>query len=280
MIINLVPDSSVASAPAGFAQAIQQAANILDSLITNNIAINIAYGWGTYDNQTLSELNGADEAVGGYLNGNFESYATAKSWLTAGATSALDLAAIAALPANDSVFPNANNFFIVSSAEEKALGHYSGDPNALDGAIGFGTGTDASFWLAAALHEITHAMGRIAGYGTSTYSDLLDMFRFSAPGTYQWTGGQPAYFSIDGGVTDIANFSPVSVYGDRANDSLTPTDPFDAFVADRSTPAADWGEVHSNTRSTRRRQPPACRPIAIFAAICCPSHAPLSAHAL
>ena len=44
MIINLVPDSSVASAPTGFVAAIKQAASILDSLITNNITINSAYG--------------------------------------------------------------------------------------------------------------------------------------------------------------------------------------------------------------------------------------------
>jgi len=239
MIINLVPDSSVASAPTGFVAAIEQAASILESLITNNITINIAYGWGTYNNQTLPELTGADDAVGGYLNGIFEDYSTVKSWLSASASSALDLTAVASLPANDSVFPNPNNQFIVASAEEKALGHISGDPNALDGAIGFGTATDSSFWLGAALHEITHAMGRISGYATATYSDLLDIFRFSGTGTYQWTGGQPAYFSIDGGVTDIANFSTVSDFGDYANDSLTPSDSFDAFVTGSALTQAD-----------------------------------------
>jgi autotransporter passenger strand-loop-strand repeat protein len=239
MIINLIADSSVASAPRGFSQAVQAAANILDSLVTNNITLNITYGWGTYDNQTLSELQGGDLAVGGYLNGNYEYYSTVKSWLDASATSALDLTALASLPADGSAFPNGSDIFAVSSAEEKALGQYSGSPNAIDGGIGFGTATNSSFWLGAALHEITHAMGRISGYSTSTYADLMDLYRYSGAGTYQWTGGQPAYFSVNGGVTDLANFSTVSDYGDFANDSLTPSDPFDAYLTGSSLTPVD-----------------------------------------
>jgi autotransporter passenger strand-loop-strand repeat protein len=239
MIINLIADSSVASAPTGFTQAVQAAANILDSLVTNNITLNITYGWGTYDNQTLSELQGGNLAVGGYLNGNYEYYSTAKSWLDASATSALDLTALASLPTDSSAFPNDTNIFVVSSAEEKALGHYAGNPNAVDGGIGFGTATNSSFWLGAALHEITHAMGRISGYSSSVYTDLMDMFRYSGAGTYQWTGGQPAYFSVNGGVTDLANFSTVSDYGDFANDSLTPSDPFDAYLTGSSLTQVD-----------------------------------------
>jgi hypothetical protein len=36
---------------------------------------------------------------------------------------------------------------------------------------------------------------------------LLDLFRYSAPGVLSFTWGTPAYFSIDGGVTDLRDFS-------------------------------------------------------------------------
>src|SRR5215468_3254284 len=48
LIINLIPDSSVASAPAGFVQAIQAAAAIYEQTFHDNITLNIDYGWGTF----------------------------------------------------------------------------------------------------------------------------------------------------------------------------------------------------------------------------------------
>ena len=52
MEINLVPDSSVSSAPTGFTAAVQAAATILDQDFPGNYTVNITYGWGTYDNVT------------------------------------------------------------------------------------------------------------------------------------------------------------------------------------------------------------------------------------
>lgn len=229
MIINLIADDSVASAPPGFVATIQAAAAIMEQTFTNNITINIRFGWGSFNDTEMSNLQGATGAEAMYTSATLQSYATVKQWLTAAATSKADQSAVASLPASSSALPNPSGFVAVTSAELKALGHYSG-PDTLDGAIGFGTASTSDFWLGAAMHEIAHAMGRVSGYSLPNYEDLLDLFRYSGAGTYQWVGGQPAYFSVDGGVTDLANFSTVSDYADLANDSLTPNDPFDAFV--------------------------------------------------
>jgi hypothetical protein len=44
MEINLVPDSSVSSAPTGFTAEVQAAANILDQDFPGNYTVNITYG--------------------------------------------------------------------------------------------------------------------------------------------------------------------------------------------------------------------------------------------
>ena len=51
MIINLIPDDSVARAPAGFSAIIRAAADLIQQNFTNNITINIRFGWGTWNNR-------------------------------------------------------------------------------------------------------------------------------------------------------------------------------------------------------------------------------------
>jgi V8-like Glu-specific endopeptidase len=242
--INLIADDSVANAPAGFAAAVQTAANLLQQAFSDNVTINIRYGWGTYNNTVDSKLTGAASAEGGFLAGDYVPYATAKSWLTAHGSSSQDATAYANLPASSSSFPGSPADVTVSSAQEKTLGHFTGSASTVDGAIGIGTGwTNSSSWVAAALHEITHAMGRVSGYASSYGAPTIeDMFRYSAAHQYQWTGGQPAYFSIDGGNTHLADFSTTSDFGDWAINSLTPNDPFNWAVSSGSN-ALTAGDV-------------------------------------
>ena len=58
----------------------------------------------------------------------------------------------------------------------------------------------------------------------------MDLFRYSAPGTYDWSGYDPSYLSFNKGVTDLADFSTVSDFADFAIDSLTPNDPYNWMV--------------------------------------------------
>ena len=227
MDINLIADSSVNSAPAGFTAAIQAAANIFDQDFLGNYTVNITYGWGTYDGQTNSELTTANNgisSIGGTENSTTVSYATVRNWLSANATLSDQQAAVASLPSNTSAFPGNANSFFVSSAQEKALGVYTGSNSTVDGSIGFNDTDPAnSNFLGLALTEIAHALGWITEFyaGAPTIADL---FRFSSQGTYQWTGGDAAYFSLNNGATDLANFATTfdyTLFTNLTNDALS-----------------------------------------------------------
>jgi len=236
MKINMIADTSVSSAPTGFSSTIQAAATYFASVFSDNITINITYGWGSYDNSVDTNLTGSTGAEGGSIAGTYTSYSQVVSWLTASAKSATDKNALANLPTS-----NTNSFY-VTSAQEKAFGAVSGTNTAVDGSIGFGTSSSSSFWYEAALHEIAHALGRSTDYYAGDPT-IMDLYRYGSAGNFQWTGGQSAYLSYDGGVTKVADFSNTSDYGDFAVDSLTPADPFDylATGAVKTLTATDIG---------------------------------------
>jgi hypothetical protein len=238
MNINLIPDASVASAPAGFVQAVQAAANIFDGDFPGNYTVNIGYGWGTWDNAPESSLTNPGSGVfsiGGPTAGVIEDYTTIKSWLAADATSTDQIAALSSLPANASAFPAGASSFYVSAAQEIAQGETPETSDGLDGAIGFNI-ADASNpadWIGGALCEITHALGWIPGYYVGGAPTVADLFRYAAPGEYQWVGGEPAYFSIDGGAASLANFSTTFDYTLFTN--IAPNDPLNVAGITGST---------------------------------------------
>jgi len=235
MQINLIQDASVAAAPSGFAATIRAAADVLQQTFRDNVTLNIRFGWGTYNNSVDPALTGSSGSEGGPTAGDAVSYSILRSWLIADASSEADITATGSLPSSNFSLPNNQDSFFVASAQEKALGHFAGSSGTIDGAVGFGTSSTSSFWFPFALHELTHAMGRTTGAYTLPPATGMDLYRYSAPGAFQWAGGQPAYFSIDGGRTRLANFSTVSDYADWATDGLTTNDPFLAFVPSSAT---------------------------------------------
>jgi FG-GAP-like repeat len=212
MQITLVPDSSIGSVPAGLTAAVEAAAAIYEQDFPGNYNVNISYGWGTFDNAPSDVLTNTGSGVyslGGGGSSTPVSYSQLKSWLTANAASSAQIAAVASLHASSASFPGDADTFFVSSAEEKALGVFRGDGSAIDGSIGFNIG-DASSpadWEPAALTEIAHALGWDSIAQGGSFPDVADLFRYSSPGQYGWTSGQSAYFSIDGGKTDLADFA-------------------------------------------------------------------------
>ena len=236
MIINLLADDSVAAAPSGFTTALRAAADLIQQSFTDNITLNLRYGWGTWNNQPYSLLTNSRAGVGGAVSIDYVQYSDLRSWFNAKPALPQDQGALASLPANPGSFPtnpDSHFGFAVASAEEKALGHFTGATSAVDGAVGFGTASTPSQWYPLALHELTHAMGRESGVelsaSTTDVAWALDLFRYSAPGTYQWSGTQPAYFSLDGGATNLANFDTFGDSGDFLSNSAAP-DPFNDGV--------------------------------------------------
>ena len=90
-----------------------------------------------------------------------------------------------------------------------------------------GTQIPASLLVGVALHELTHAIGRQPGEGP------FDLFRYTSVGNHLFTSGStavPAYFSIDGGNTKLADFGQTSDASDFLNTGVQGSnDPFDEF---------------------------------------------------
>ena len=216
----------------------QAAANALDAAFTSYITINIEVGYGEFlggalPNQNTSEGNIDYQGDDGL--GIVTSYQNFRTLLISHASSADQLTAVENLPNVTDLAGHSGNY-VMGSAQAKALGVLAPNNAALDGAVGMGKNFTGSVLFNGALHELTHAMGRIAG-------TTLDLFRFNEDGSGNHVFGgaipaNPAYFSINGGATDLGDFGIKSDPGDflvggvQDGGSSNPNvdDPFDETV--------------------------------------------------
>jgi hypothetical protein len=99
-----------------------------------------------------------------------------------------------------------------------------------DGSATFATDINPNLLVGVALHELTHAMGRIP-YGPQP--DIFDLFRFTSAGTRLFQGGATApaaYFSLDSGITKVGDYGRTSDASDFLNSGVQGSnDPFDEF---------------------------------------------------
>jgi hypothetical protein len=221
--------TAAVQADANFA-AIQNAVNFVknefSSTYTDNVTLNF-----TIDEQPGGL--GSSLFSNNYWRGT---YAQLKAALAADAKSADDATAVASLPATDPIGGGGNAWY-APSAEAKALGLLT-DNSLFDGTYTFASDQLYTYdpnnrqvpgkfdFIGVTEHEFSELMGRTSQSAAFGY-DSYDLFRFSAPGTRNFGRGT-AYFSIDGGVTNLHNFN-AGASGDRQDwDSSDPTDPYNA----------------------------------------------------
>ncbi|MBS0332794.1 MAG: NF038122 family metalloprotease, partial [Proteobacteria bacterium] len=172
-------DSSVTPA---YRAAILTAENFLQSHFTNQLTVSVNFslaplGAGTTAQNNFSEVN--------------VSYASYVAALQAHAITADDRAAVANLPAAD---PSGGVGFAIPTAYAIMLG-LKAQTNTVDDAVTLNSDLPFTFGQDAAgaiEHEITEGVfGRIASLGIAeTRWNPLDLFRFTASGQRDFTGGQ------------------------------------------------------------------------------------------
>src|ERR1700730_7669505 len=191
--INLMFDAAAMAAPASFRAGIEQAASILSSTITNKITVNV--------NIDYSGTGGG--AAAGPDNGVFVNYSTVRGDLIGNA--APGDTTFNALPTRQSI--QGQSSVAVWNAQLKLFGLLSpNDTTTDDGSATFATDINPNLLVGVALHELTHAMGRVP-YGSEP--DIFDFYRFTSAGTRLFSDSIPAsaaYFSLDGGNTKLADF--------------------------------------------------------------------------
>lgn len=191
----------------------QAATQAYQSLFVNPVTVTIQVGWGELLGSPVTSLG----VAGMYGSGSY-GYSQVQTMLRATATSSTDQAAYAALPATS---PAGALHYTLTPALAKALGVAPATSSSTDGYIGFGSNYTFDFnrtdgiapgahdFTGVALHEISHVLGRVSGLGSSTPNNALpiDAFRYAAPGAPSFNYSTPAYFSINGGATNLANFA-------------------------------------------------------------------------
>ena len=217
LTIDLIFDAAAMAAPGSFRNGIEQAAAILSATITDKITVNL--------NVDYSGTGGG--AAAGPDNAQWVSYSTVRADLVNNA-SAGDTT-FNALPTGSTIQGQSN--VAVWNAQLKLWGLVgANDTTTDDGSATFATDINPNLLVGVALHELTHAMGRVP-YGSQP--DIFDFYRFTSPGVRLFANGSTApaaYFSLDGGNTKIADYGQTSDPSDFLNTGVQgPNDPFNEF---------------------------------------------------
>ena len=223
-----------AGVTATFRSEIIAAENYFQSHFTNACTINCSFD--------LQQLNPAFSGQNNF-SPIIVSYAALRAALTTHATSPDDLAAVAALATLSD--PSGGQGFEVPLGEARILG-LAGPGSGVDDAVVLNT----VYWTAQALqnnpndaiavieHEVSEgAMGRIGSLGLDGPWAPMDLFRYTAAGQRDFTGGRDGlatYFSPNG--DNVAT-------GLRFHNSINSSGQFDGFDL------SDWDQVGADANA-------------------------------
>ncbi|WP_316172309.1 NF038122 family metalloprotease, partial [Bradyrhizobium sp. SZCCHNRI3037] len=215
--INLIFDAAAMAAPASFRAGIQQAASLLSAAFSDKITINLKIDY--------SGTGGG--AAAGPDGGQWIGYSTVRSNLISNASPGDNT--FNSLAATSSL--QGQSYVAVWNAQLKLWGMLgANDTTTDDGSATFATDINPSLLVGVALHELTHAMGRVP---CGPQPDIFDFYRFTSVGSRLFSNGStapPSYFSLDGGSTKLADFGQASDPSDFLNSGVQgSTDSFNEY---------------------------------------------------
>jgi hypothetical protein len=191
--------------------AITAAIDFYETAIATAMTITIDFGYGEVDGESL----GSDDLGESLANYAPVTFGTLRGALLSHASSVGLESIVENLPTASAD----GNTWYVSDSELEALGLQRDIPRGttVDGYVGLSSSLPFTYnpsfravsgdydAIGVLEHEISEDMGRVANYGDDNFSPL-DLFRYTSPGTIA-TSGTAAYFSIDGGQTNLAEFN-------------------------------------------------------------------------
>ena len=226
-------DSSVASAPPGFIQAVTDAAKVYTELFSNKEVINLDIGYGEVDNIPLP-VNYLGATLNYFYGTDYSTVtaALAKDGFTFAATNEPIGYQIAVTSADAKTLriPEPGGFqaydaYIGFSTLSSGLS-YNTTANAYG--LNSGTGPNQVDLQAVAEHEISEAMGRVGSeFDLINAYTPLDLFKYQSPGVLGLSANG-GYFSVNDGKTNLGNYNNATVNGGDI---------------------ADWGSTTSITQS-------------------------------
>jgi len=215
-------DTTISSDPnhAAIEATIDQAIAMYEAAITTNISVNITYAEMT---------SGLGQSSTYYGTITYSQYLAALQSHSSG--DAVDVAALASLPGGSANPVNGNTQIDVTTANLRALGFSAVVPTDSTVSINtsitnYGGSYSSSYYslLAVIEHEMDEALGLGSSLDNGTTGPIRpeDLFRYSAPGvrSYTTSSSATAYFSVNGGTTNLIGFNQSgggADYGDWAS---------------------------------------------------------------
>jgi hypothetical protein len=247
LVIHATFDASIDAATQ---IAIQNAIAFYQNTFTNNLTVNIGF---------YSMGSGLGESLAPVYNVSYSSFRTA---LLSHASSSDDATALTNTPAGSTNPVNGSSMIGVRTANGRALGlstpevsfNFPGSPcPTLIGSGCIGINVTLANSLGNLTDVIEHEIDEILGLGsalqdvtTPSVPSVEDLFRWASPGTRSYSanasttipcGPPSAFFSIDGGATDLDEFNNCNNGGDYGDWIMhTPAQVQDAFSAGPASP--------------------------------------------
>ena len=244
LTIKPIFDSSITSLAnaATVEAAFNTVANQFDAAFSTPVTVKIGVSWGKVNGASLGTGNIAASQYG--LTGPFLYSDIVDAFRADAAANPGDASMVSAAAHLPTTSPVGKLSYELPYAEAQALGYLPASINPDSGYVGFASTAKWEFSGAGgvtpgaydfeglAAHEISEVLGRVTGLhsATPTYATMFDVLRYSAPHASSFSFSSAAYFSVDGGVTNLGQFN-VAGGGDRSDLYAIKGDAQDASLA-------------------------------------------------